>query len=63
MNLGVNAVQVFEHSHLQVVVAHGEKAVLGLNEVDAHEPASIASLGASVLTRRIKTLLDSFKPQ
>ncbi len=37
VHLRIEAVQVVEHVHLQAVVAHGEIAVFGLDEVDADD--------------------------
>jgi hypothetical protein len=34
---GIDGVQVVEHLHLAVVLAHGEVAVFGLDEVDADD--------------------------
>ena len=37
VHLWVDGVEVIEHLHLEGVVAHGDKAVFGLDEVDADE--------------------------
>src|SRR5580704_13250604 len=37
MHLRIDRVKVVEHLHLQVIVAHGEVAILGHHEVDAND--------------------------
>jgi len=36
VDLGVDRVQILDHLHVQGVIAHGDKAVFGLDEVDAY---------------------------
>ncbi len=58
MNPRVNGVQVVEHLHLQGIVAHGDEAVLGLDEVEADEARFV-----SLLACRIHARLDGLKAQ
>ena len=49
----INGVEIVEHPHLQRVVAHGNEAVLGLNEIDADEAGLM----------RVHRCLDGFEAQ
>ena len=53
VNLGIDGVQVVQHLHLQRVVAHGDKTVLGHDEVDADEAGLV----------RVHARLDGLKAQ
>ena len=53
VDLGIDGVEVAEHLHLQRVIAHGDEAILGHDEVDADEPVVV----------RIDAGLDGFKAE